>query len=86
MELEMALGILSKNIFIIIATFAMMSVASLLTMVIVLGLLRAGKWLAVRIKHEWNRPESDILAERIFKTEEEIQAAKLARIKGKGGV
>ena len=85
MELEIALGILTKNIFIVIATFFVMSVATLLTMIIFLILLRAGKWLAIQIKNEWNRPESDILANRLFRTHDEIQVAKLARINGGKG-
>lgn len=82
MELEIALGILSKNVFIVIATMAMMSVAALLTLLVTLIVLKAGRWIVVRIKHEWNKSEASILLERIFKTTEEVLAARLER---KGG-
>lgn len=73
MELEIALGVLSKNVFIILATMAMMAFAILLALFITLIVLKAGRWIVVRIKHEWMKTEADILAERIFKTAEEME-------------
>jgi len=73
MELEIALGVLSKTIFIILVMMTILAVVILLSLFITLAVLTVGRWIIVRIKNEWRKTEADILSERIFKTVEEME-------------
>lgn len=68
MELEQALGVISRTVFLMTAMTLLSCMFFIVNLTIVLWLVKISRWIIVRIKDAWNEADFIILANKIFTT------------------